>query len=246
MLPWDTFKIGFIVHTPISNLCGHPNQPSSLNEVIKVSSRVSPLEQRFAMATKLVKIAQATYTQRFARCANSFHRVVFANTSHNDRTPLLSEPFFLGLTYIDSEEDDRILLGQHEGTKDDEALCHHLMILSKAPRERLEYTRAYDVYSLGCILLEIGLRQRLEDFWEPMYADNSGLWLKHLAETRAGELSGKSGSVYETVVKNCLLVDVDVVTDDNNALAEFCEGMLGKVEASKDQVRAYDSATCSS
>lgn len=66
------------------------------------------------------------------------------------------------------------------------------------------YRRAFDVYSLGCVLLEIGLWIRLEEAWKDKYSSTPAVFRQRLIEIWSKDLARKCGKTYESVVRTCL------------------------------------------
>jgi hypothetical protein len=75
------------------------------------------------------------------------------------------------------------------------------MEISDANRFKLEY----DMYSLGCVLLEIGLWRRLTDLWKPEYTRREETyWVQRLSQKYVPELGGRCGETYQQVVADLL------------------------------------------
>ena len=86
-------------------------------------------------------------------------------------------------------------------------------------RER--FCRAYDVYALGIVLLEIGFWRRIAEFWRAGCTPEA---FQHtLCDFYVPKLGGKVGRVYMDVVRRCLegkLVDDEADAQDNSLEAE--------------------------
>lgn len=65
-----------------------------------------------------------------------------------------------------------------------------------------ETVPAYDIYSLGLLLLEIGLWIPLAKLWKPKY--NRGIFMERVQRIYSQKLSPKCGSKYMRVVQKCL------------------------------------------
>ncbi|KAL6241371.1 hypothetical protein RBB50_011635 [Rhinocladiella similis] len=65
-----------------------------------------------------------------------------------------------------------------------------------------EVVPAYDIYSLGLLLLEIGLWMPLSRFWKPKY--NRALFMDRMQRVYSSKLASKCGSRYMRVTKRCL------------------------------------------
>jgi hypothetical protein len=64
------------------------------------------------------------------------------------------------------------------------------------------FKQEYDMYSLGCVLLEIGLWRRLTDLWRPELSPV--VWAQRLTQKYAPELGGRCGETYQKVVLSLL------------------------------------------
>ena len=68
--------------------------------------------------------------------------------------------------------------------------------------QRSAYKSAYDLYSLGVVLLEIGLWMPISRFWKSRYTRAD--FKVRLQSVYIKKLSGKCGSIYTRVVERCL------------------------------------------
>jgi len=103
---------------------------------------------------------------------------------------------------------------QTEGTKDDLRfnLYRHPDVQSGlANRQRVPFMARHDVYSLGIVLLEIGLRQTVSSLYRaaaktlPADADQSGQhFMRHLVEIQVPKLKGSMGNTYCDITCRCL------------------------------------------
>lgn len=75
------------------------------------------------------------------------------------------------------------------------------------------FRHSYDIYSLGLVLLEIGLWQNLQTFengqWDDAYA-----FRKFVLNKLVPDLWGQCGSIYGGVVKDCLKMPSDIGLED--------------------------------
>lgn len=90
----------------------------------------------------------------------------------------------------------------------------------------MTYTQAFDVYSLGTVLLEIGLWQPLSTFEA---FDSESAFRDNLVEIARNELPGQVGTIYASAVRECLKVD----RDDSDAMTQ--QRLCWKVAAALDQ-----------
>ncbi|KAF4637106.1 hypothetical protein G7Y89_g972 [Cudoniella acicularis] len=97
----------------------------------------------------------------------------------------------------------------------------------------LRYSRAHDIYSLGCVLLEIGLWKPLDQLVE--IEDEEFERTKRNFQGLTMKLDGMTGSVYGNVVRQCLAISTRERTEaESRELSKFCSEIaatLGKCYA---------------
>ena len=92
------------------------------------------------------------------------------------------------------------------------------------------YSPTFDVYSVGLLLLEIGLWQRLASFHRA--DDKPESFRKRLIEVETGHLRGQCGAVYAEVVKRCLSAEVtDSMEESVRVLGYAIAARLDYVQA---------------
>ena len=99
----------------------------------------------------------------------------------------------------------------------------HVARLYRHPNSRVgarsTFTPEYDVYSLGLVLLEIGLWMPLHKLWKTKY--NLPVFRKKLQSTYAHKLGGKCGSAYMRVVEYCLhAADIEAIATPSHRLSQ--------------------------
>ncbi|KAE8408839.1 hypothetical protein BDV37DRAFT_237447 [Aspergillus pseudonomiae] len=77
---------------------------------------------------------------------------------------------------------------------------------SRPPQPTEKYRRQYDVYSLGVVLLEIGLWCPLKRIWKDC-GEDFDKFLSELTNTYTPQLRGRMGRVYADIVRCCLEYD---------------------------------------
>ncbi|RYO31103.1 hypothetical protein AA0113_g5948 [Alternaria arborescens] len=162
-------------------------------------------------------------------------------SSRISSTPRLdySKPFLVGFGH--ARIDDR-RLGREDPTRTQapgEITLDEYQHPKKIEAPLTKYSRFFDVYSVGCVLLEIGMWQPLSELvviprrGRPAEANRAREDMKAKAES----LIGVTGSVYAAVIKKCLDVDPhsDLSEEKNNdvcaALLSELIGELGKCSA---------------
>lgn len=221
----DYSRYGIVYELPrgvrTANPGGRPRdlRPTSLVSILQSASKTSaassqprqivatvpPLEDRFRMAYNILQALS-----RMNEDSNLIHRNVCSNnvlffSKESGRSVdteasatmqyELAEPFIVGFD----------LFTEYNVTPAEDPLQHRQVNLYQHPdafRRTATYRAEYDAYSLGLILLEIGLWIPLSDLWKTKYslADFrsrlEAIWVKKLA--------AKVGSTYMNVVKDLL------------------------------------------
>lgn len=83
---------------------------------------------------------------------------------------------------------------------------------------------AHDVYSVGLLLLEIGMWLPLRKFWKPKYHSDRPLFAERLRKTYSPKLASKCGSRYMKAVQKCL--DAPEALIDNPGCMDAAEYLL--------------------
>ena len=83
----------------------------------------------------------------------------------------------------------------------------------KAANPARRFRHSYDIYSMGLVLLEIGLWQSLQTFENRNWTD-SYAFRKFVLEKLVPDLWGQCGSIYGGVVKDCLTMSTDIGLED--------------------------------
>ncbi|TDZ53096.1 hypothetical protein CTRI78_v007200 [Colletotrichum trifolii] len=85
---------------------------------------------------------------------------------------------------------------------------------------RRQYCKSYDVYSLGLVLLEIGLWKVLQTYYKPHYS--SERWRdKIILPALVPGLGSKTGKLYKNVVEKCLTAKDDMSSTEAGQLMEW-------------------------
>ena len=90
---------------------------------------------------------------------------------------------------------------------------------------RKPYCKSYDIYSLGLILLEIGLWKVLQTYHKPHYSAER-FKDKVVVQNLVPNLSSKTGRLYKEVVERCLSAKEDLTGQEAGQLMEYVVGSL--------------------
>ncbi|KXH51434.1 hypothetical protein CSIM01_08220 [Colletotrichum simmondsii] len=85
---------------------------------------------------------------------------------------------------------------------------------------RKQYCKGYDVYSLGLVLLEIGLWKVLQTYYKPHYSAEK--WRDRvILPVLVPGLGSKTGKLYKQVVEKCLTANDDMSSSEAGQLMEW-------------------------
>lgn len=90
---------------------------------------------------------------------------------------------------------------------------------------RKPYCKSYDIYSLGLILLEIGLWKVLQEYYRPHYSA-AKFREKVVLQNLVPNLNSKTGRLYREVVERCLLAKEDLTNEEAGQMMEYVVGTL--------------------
>lgn len=193
---------------------------TSLWSLLGPPKKLPPLGDRFALAITLCETLLQLHTVGWLHKGLRSHNIAFvppiSPDSGNDTSMLTSDkafkatditkPWLLGFEYARPDAPNETSESVDFGFED-HFLYVHPDLLSRvyAPSEiEKRYCRRFDVYSLGCILLEIGLWKRLSDLWKPKYRGDPEVFRSRLIKLWTPELEGRCGSIYTSAVRDCL------------------------------------------
>jgi serine/threonine protein kinase len=150
-------------------------------------------------------------------------------TADTNSTYSLTKPYITGFEYARPDAPAEISEFVKE-TFDVKALLYrHPDYISESSSaiSRPRFKRAYDVYALGCVLLEIGLWRSLESMLKDTYTPRK--FRERLRESWSRELGGRCGERYMKVVIDCLGAG-DEQEGEAEALREFVWNVVGELE----------------
>lgn len=227
-------RFGFIFQSPRPNIFGFPSSPRSLNWIIGKYTRLPPLETRFHLATSLARTLFQFHCAEWLHKDFSSFNIFFASKSGDNNDPVAGEnanleaAFLLGFSYSRPEDHEGLSSELRTTDSQDFSLYQHPRLLSVSVGKGPRYCKTFDIYGLGCVLLEIGLWRRLKELWKPEYHGKPEIWKQKLVDKWVFELRGRCGSVYEDVVRKCL-----AVTEELETSSIFCWEVLEKLEGLK-------------
>lgn len=177
------------------------------------SSNMPSLEDRYRLAFSLASTVLHLHAKGLThRNINSSNVIFFTEDgpldSHDDKTwklGVIRHPF---MTSFDQCNEDAP--NQHE-----EPFISSIYRHPRVERgQRSSYKSAHDYYSLGLILLEIGLWMPIHKLWKPKYARSD--FKSRMQSVYIKKLAAKCGSTYMRVVDYCLRsADGEVQSQDH-------------------------------
>lgn len=99
--------------------------------------------------------------------------------------------------------------------------------VKKKPGDVPNYTMAHDIYSLGVVLLEIGLWKPIATMQEEFKLDDPASWKEKLIAICKGNVAIQVGKAYAQVVENCL----NCGNSDSPASESYARDVFEKLEA---------------
>ena len=215
----------YLRHFPFGLDNRHKSYPITLTRLLNHVTKVIDLGTRFALAKKLMRTVVALHTCGWLHKGIRPDNILFfpaqpaagRDGSHKN----ISRPILVG--YGLSRPDD-IIPGEETGPparisrrrdyrkwdpheRAMEQRCFSYTHPEKFENETKRYRHEYDIYSLGLVLLEIGLWLDLKCFerdWTDAYEFRDFV-LKDLVP----DLWGQCGSIYGGVVRDCLTLESD-------------------------------------
>ena len=135
--------------------------------------------------------------------------------------PDISSPYLLG---FDASRPDQ--LGEMSvASKNTAAENLHRHPNSLNGMSRKPYCKTYDIYSLGLVLLEIGLWKVLQTYHRPHYSAER-FRDKVVVQNLVPNLGSKTGRLYKEVVERCLFAREDLTDQEAGQLMEHVVGCL--------------------
>ena len=144
-------------------------------------------------------------------------------SKERENVPDISTPYLLGFDASRPDQMGEMSIASRNPTAAD--LHRHPSSLHSSSCPRKEYCKSFDIYSLGLILLEIGLWKTLQTYHKPHYSAEK-FRDKIVVQNLVPGLGSKVGRGYREVVDRCLGVREDVNGVEAGTLMEFVVGRL--------------------
>ena len=180
---------------------------SALEETRDRLAQQPSLEQRFQLAQALTSSVLKFHTVSWLQKSISSFNVAFFHSSNESWLNGIANPFFLGFLYSRSNDANAFT----EGPTED---AHHREYQHPTYRQKkiknLVYRAEYDYYSLGLVLLEIGLWKSLSEIFTSLNrlrnlsSDRTTPPLDSILLNCVPRLRLSMGTRYQEIVEMCL------------------------------------------
>lgn len=188
------------------------------------STAKSTLDQRLKLAVKLAEAVLFLHAAGFVHKNITSSAVVVFQRFDTLSTPTSSHSyienaFLMGFDLIREVEAKTYKEGFVRKNYEDPRWMWNFGIFQHPDRleERAipRYTKTYDIYSLGVLLLEIGLWEPLSAVVREINRDTPGNWKESLLGSLSA-LGPRTGERYQRIVRWCLTVDGDCIVKEDD------------------------------
>jgi serine/threonine protein kinase len=178
------------------------------------------LGERFELARALAESVYELHASGWLHKGISSHNVIFF-TSDGGNESITKAPYLIGFGY--SRPDTSIAISLVKSTDLHELYQHPELRKNNMERlklggSRIRYQRTHDLYSLGLVLLEIGLWERISEFMEESM--NPYEFTSKLLRVCERDLGHRMGLAYSNVVMKCIRGIGGDEEDPNNEQGE--------------------------
>ncbi|PQE11249.1 small s protein [Rutstroemia sp. NJR-2017a BVV2] len=222
-------RYGLIYATPSSH-----TSSSTLNSLILSNDfRTPDLGDRFKLAHTLAVALWSLHSLDWLHKNLCSSNILFFPSAYSrsstvttaaSNIPDISTPYLLGFDASRPDQMGEMSIASKNSTAED--LHRHPSSLNTSmAMPRKPYCKPYDIYSLGLILLEIGLWKTLQTYHKSHYSAER-FRDKMVLQNLVPGLGSKTGRVYREVVERCLCVREDLGSAEVGQLFEFVVGSL--------------------
>jgi len=195
--------------------------PQDLAKIIKDTAQVTErptLESRFRLAYTLALSLSSFHKIGWLHKGISAYNVLCLNPRRSKAAGWLQSPFLIGFNHSRRKDPLSFTVGP---TANPAAKKYHHPLYLNMLEPQIQYRLEFDHYSLGLVLLEIGLWKTLDKLTKDMQVTSHEERLDRLCESRVPLLGHQMGTAYRDAVLACLR---GVKESDNEGLQEHKEG----------------------
>lgn len=191
----------------------------------------SPLDERLKLAHKIAEAVFFLHTAGFLHKNITSSSVVALRRSHlppGEVVPDIDDSYLMGFDLIRGADAITTKEGAIKESEEPRSLWDFDVFQHP---ERLQgessprYIKTYDMYSLGVVLLEVGLWEPLRKIARDLTEEDPSGWAKELSEI-VPQLGPRTGERYQGLVAWCLDLKGDHIVKD----AEFLQEVLDPLE----------------
>lgn len=198
-------------------------KPVSLRDIVstlKSRTQRPSLDQVFNTASKLVSVVLTMHKANWLHKNISSYNIIFFPDRFNSIVEAMTSPYFVGFNYSRLNLETAFTQGPNQQLE-----YQHPDYLEGPKR----FCQEYEYYSVGLVLLELGL-------WLPLETITKGIlgsppeMLKALLRTQVPKLKSYMGSAYEDAVATCLNTDFGGSSNPAEVREVFERKVLLKLE----------------
>jgi hypothetical protein len=178
----------------------------------RFGSHVPDLGERFslaqALAVALLRFHDCGWIHGAVRSSN----VIFFKNQTSDEI-ILRQPYIMGFTYSRPSDPSESTLEYSRSSLENDLYRHpQVACYFKQSNYRARYRQWHDLYSVGVILLEVGLWEEVRALWKDHYTHER--FHRKLLDSYVPRLGQKMGAIYRDVVR--LLLSLELGNDGNS------------------------------
>ena len=114
-------------------------------------------------------------------------------------SPSIGRPYLSGFEFARFDDPAEVSEAAAQGGDNNYRHPNYQLPLTR----KHKYRRSYEIYSLGAVLIEICLWNRIESFRQPK--TDAAMFAKFLKDTIVPYVGFYTGSEYQTAASNCLI-----------------------------------------
>ncbi|KAK6502434.1 hypothetical protein TWF506_003014 [Arthrobotrys conoides] len=172
----------------------------------------------FKLAHTLAKAILDAQTAGWVHKNISSHNILFLQRPNESCRDIFKRPYLLGFSYSRENSDTVLTTGPQSSTQTD---YQSLVYLNGSSTKGSHYRQEFDYYSLGLVLLEIGLWDTLSEIRNES-EDGTPEQIQQLFRTKIPLLDSYMGELYKNAVLFCITSDFPKEEiDDTNLKAKI-------------------------